>query len=62
MSPAAALGPPTAIAGKLISTPYLLKMPDAAPSQAVLCHVASGPVVAPEFCYDVAAWRQKLGD
>jgi hypothetical protein len=44
MSPAAASGPPTAMAGKVISIPRFLKRPASAPSQAVLCQVASSPV------------------
>src|SRR6478735_11692687 len=44
MSPAAASGPPTAIAGRVISIPRFLKRPASAPSQAVLCHIASSPV------------------
>jgi hypothetical protein len=44
MSPAAASGPPTAMAGRVISIPRFLKRPASAPSQAVLCHVARSPV------------------
>jgi hypothetical protein len=44
MTLAAAFGPPIAIAGSVMSTPCFLKMPASAPSQAVLCQVASSPV------------------
>jgi hypothetical protein len=53
LSPAASSGPPTAIAGRVISIPCFLNRPASAPSQAVLCHVASNPVAGadrPQRC------------
>src|SRR5579871_410503 len=44
MSPAAAWGPPIATPVRLISICLVLKIPASAPSQAVLCHIASRPV------------------